>query len=133
MLIKQAENEAPVTSATGSVISQQKSTGIEVEFVRMNQWKLSKTNRLVQGLSTGEIQSQKGDNKTTQEIGVYAYLTATASEISDEEPRTYNSTAMSSEKHKRWELAMEEENKSMQKNGTWKLVEKTQESKGDWL
>ena len=36
MLIKQAENEAPVTSATGSVISQQKSTGIEVEFVRMN-------------------------------------------------------------------------------------------------
>ena len=40
---------------------------------------------------------------------------------------------MSSEKHKRWELAMEEENKSMQKNGTWKLVEKTQESKGDWL
>ena len=137
MLIKQAENEAPVTSATGSVISQQKSTGIEVEFVRMNQWKLSKTNRLVQGLSTGEIQSQKGDNKTTQEIGVYADLTAyalaTASEISDEEPRTYNRTAMSSEQHKRQDHAMEEETISMQKNDTWKLVEKTQESKGDWL
>ena len=57
-----------------------------------------------------------------------AFALVTAEELEDSEPKTFREAVASTEK-KLWWQSMREEMDSLDKNGTWKLVEKPRNQK----